>query len=336
MTVRQPRAYMVSAIGTIPLESAKVHQSKTKKGDTFTALTALYATDPVFWSEVAGNDAAVQIVVDDVTLFDGFVDHVDVNWDTTGIAFSGRDKVGKLIDATTSEKFLNQKPHEIVQRLASQHGIEAVVDEVTDKAGRTYRDTFDAVAHRGSKWSLINALADQYGMNAYATGGKVYFKDLDEELDVYPVLYVPPTPESYADGNWMSLKTARNVILGRPVTTNVRSHDHRRKETVHGKQEKDGKGDSLVYNYTLPGLKKDQADRIAKKKHRENTRHEFDLHLEMPGDVMASVRMKLGLSGTGTNWDRAYEIDGLDHDIGFSGGYRMTFTAKIGKKVGKG
>jgi phage protein D len=331
--LRNPTALLITKQGPLQLEEWEVHQSKTKKGDTFHAKTAMNAPgcDVGFWAGAEGDQLDVQLVINGVVLFDGSVDHADVAWRETGVSFSGRDKGAKLIDKTSSEKFLNQKPGDIVQTYAKRHGLSAVVDTASDKAGKSFKDDWDSIAHRGSEWSHIQSLADHYGMNAYMTGGKIYFKDIDEDLPPFIVWYSPPTPASHADGSFISLHTSRNMILSRPVKTNVRSHNHKEKKLISSQHSKGGSGDALVYNYVLPGLKKDQADRICKKRHHENTKHEFAVDVDLPGDETVNVRRSLQLQGTGTAFDQTYEIDGIEHRGSFGEGYRMRIAAKAGK-----
>jgi phage protein D len=330
--LRNPTALLITKQGPLQLEEWEVHQSKTKKGDTFHAKTAINAPgcNVAFWASASGDDLDVQLVINGSVLFDGSVDHADIAWRETGISFSGRDKGAKLIDKTTSEKFLNQTPDQIVKTIAGRHGLSTETDS-GDKSGKAFSDDWDAISHRGSEWSYIQNLADHFGMNAYMTGGKIYFKDIDEQLPPFIVWYRPPTTASHADGSFIELHTSRNMILSRPVKTNVRSHNHKQKKLISAQHSKGGSGDALVYDYVLPGLRKDQAERICKKRHRENTKHEFSVTVDLPGDETVNVRRSLQLQGTGTAFDQSYEIDGIEHRGSWGEGYRMTITAKAGK-----
>ncbi len=332
MSLRQPRGFISIGGFMLAVEEAEVHQSKTKKSDTF---SAKFPTSGGIASFLAGADPTqleAQVIVNGAPLCDGLIDHIDVSWSGMSVSVSGRDKAAKLIDSLSSEKFLNKKPSEIVQEIAGRRGLSAEADSGGDNAGKIFKDTWDAITHRHSEWSVIQWLGDHFGMNAYMTGGKVYFKDVDEQLPAFQVNYTPPTPESYASGNFIALETSRNVILGRPVKTNVLSRHDKEKKTHTAKEEKGGSGDPLIYNYVLPRATDDQVKRIAKKKHKENCRHEFAVRIDMPGDESVNVRMGLQLSGTGSAFDRLYELDGVEHRISATGGYRMTLNGKAGSQ----
>jgi phage protein D len=320
----------------VAVEEAEVTQSKTKKSDTFSAKFPTTNGIAAFLASADPTQLEAQVIINGAPLCDGLIDHIDVEWDTTTVSVSGRDKAAKLIDSLSSEKFLNQPPSKIVQTIAGRRGLSAEVDSGSDLAGKIFKDTWDSITHRNSEWSVIQWLGDHFGMNAYMTGGKVYFKDVDEQLQAFNVFYTPPTSGGYATSNVMILQTTRNVILGRPVKTNVLSRHDKQKKTFTAKEEKSGSGDPLIYNYVLPRATQDQVKRIAKKKHRENTRHEFSVRIDMPGDESVNVRMGLQLTGTGSAFDRLYEMDSVQHKISSTGGYTMTLEGKSGKSAGGG
>ncbi len=75
---------------------------------------------------------------------------------------------------------------------------------------------------------------------------------------------------------------------------------------------------------------KDQAERIAKKRAREHTRHEITVHYDGPGRADVKPRMMLEVSGTGSSLDQGYYIDTVHHHVG--DGYAMSVTAKNTRK----
>lgn len=332
-TVRQPTAYL-NAGGLIPLLSVSVTQSKTKKGDTFRAETAFDALPMGVGYFVSATNIDAQITINGAQVFDGVIDHSDYDWTARKISFTGRDKGSALMDTTTSQKFLNNHPTEIVQNFASQHGLGVVMDAPGGLAGKQYTTDLAKLTHRGSQWTVVNELADLFGMVTYITGGKLYFKNYPESLPPYPIVYTPPDP-AIASSNAIVLKTSRNHILGRPVTTNVRSRNHKKKTLVTSTQTQGGGGEPLVYNHVIPGLTQDQADRIAKKKQDETTAHELTLTgLDIPGDESLTPLFEIQLSGTGTAFDNSYEITTVDHVVSYGGGYRSTINCKT-KAAGK-
>ena len=167
-------------------------------------------------------------------LFIGNVDHCDVDFEASTFAISGRDKGAAMIDAQTSEKFLNQTPIQIVNTIAARHGIPVVSDPLPADAGKMFSTDFNSISNRGSEWSFINDLAEQYGMIAYITNGTLYFKAFNETLPTFQINYAAPSVSGLRTGNFIKLKASRSLILGRKTTVNVRSHHHRHGQVFTG------------------------------------------------------------------------------------------------------
>lgn len=336
MAFRTPRAFVVVNGTAITPMSVDVSMSKTHKSDTFHceipfgALPAGMKED--FWS--TANDISVQVQIQTdatsgpVQIFDGKVDQVQHMFDTRVLKMQGRDKTAALIDNTSTEKFTNQQPDQIVQTICGRHGITANTDSVGKKAGRIFQFDYAKINQRISEWTVIQKLADLFGMTAYMTAGQVYWKKYPEQLPVVNVSYVPPTPELYANGNFMRLRTARNLILGRPVHVKVASWNHKEAKLYQNEQVAPGSGDPLIYNYQAPGLTNDQVERLAQKRLSENTSHELSFELEMPGDPTVTPRFMMQLSGTGTAYDATHQIKTVEHQISHERGYTMMISAK--------
>ena len=327
---RKPTAWLKLNGKTVPVKSVCVTQSKTKRGDSFKAKTAMSAL-PAGLDLTTATDIDAQVFLNGAQIFDGVLDHTDYHWDSLTIELSGRDKGSALMDKTTSQKFLNQQPTQIVQQYAEQHGLKADIDQPEALAGKQYSADLAKITHRGSQWSTINELADLFGMDCYITGATVYFKNTPEQLPTYQLTYVkPPAPGS----NMMRLETSRNHMLGRPVKTNVRSRHHKKKQTFTAQVQSEGSGEPLVYNHVIPGMTQDQVKRVAQKKHDETIAHELSITgLEIPGDETLNARFLLNLTGTGTAFDTQYQIIQVEHDASVDGGY----ICRIGCKTkGKG
>ncbi|MGN6536404.1 MAG: phage late control D family protein [Mesorhizobium sp.] len=341
MTFATPRALVLVNGSALTPTAVEVQMSKTQKSDTFHAEIPLGALpagmDEGWWSTANNITVQVQVSADEIAgyvqIFDGKVDRVDFDFAGRLLSISGRDKSAALIDATSTEKFNNQQPDQIVQTIAGRHGIAADTDSVSAKAGKIFQFDYAKLTQRESEWTVIQRLADHFGMVCYATGGKLYWKSYPEHLPTLSVIYVPPTPESPAEASFVSLRGTRNVILGRPVKVSVKSWNHKEKKLYQSDQTEPGSGDTLIYNYQEPGLTGDQVERISKKRLAENTSHEFGFELEMPGDPTVTPRFMLELSGTGTAFDQQHEIKSVEHRISFDEGYLMTISAK--SKSGK-
>lgn len=336
--LRNPRWQITCAGNDFAYSEAKVTQTKAKNGDTFSAKGALSLVDLGWWLSVA-PPVAVTITCNGTQLFAGNVDLAEPCFDENTFSISGRDAAAALTESQTSEKFLNQKPEQIVQTLAQRHGITAVMDSTdSTDSGKQFTTDFDAISHRGSEWSLINRLADHYGMVAYMTGGKLYFKKYNEQLPLYQIHYSPPTPAMYATGNFIRFSAARNFILGKPIKHNVHSHNHHKKEVIMASAtSQGGSGEPLIYNHTISGINQDQAQTIATAKLAETSAHEITIkEFNIPGDETITARMQFQLTGTNSQLDGTYDTTDISHAISLKEGFRTGLNIKNKKSGGSG
>lgn len=342
MTFATPRAHLLINGQVLACEEISVSQSKDNKSDSFDASMSLWGLPPGmdanFWS--TATNVEVQVMVDvgngAKKLFDGMVDSADEDFDSGKLSISGRDKASKLIDKKSSKKFQNKKPHEVVKQLASDAGLEADVDEITDKAGKIVQIDYNAIQHRSSDWLTILDLADKHGRVAYISGGKVYFKKPDEKLPVLSITFKRPDPSAPADSNAVKLSAKRNLTLGRPVKHKVSSWNHKQQKLNEDEFQEDGDGDPIEWHHHFPGLSKDEAKKRAKDHCDKTTKHELGVTVDMPGNPDISPRYLLELTGTGTAYDQQHEIASVKHRLSQKG-YRMTLNTKAkSKKRGKG
>ena len=342
MTLRQPRANLIVNGQTLLCAEIEVEMSRDQKSDCFRAKVPMdklpAGMDANWWSTAA--NISVQVMVDAgqgaTKIFDGQADEVEHDFSECVLDISGRDKSSKLIDNKASSKFLNKKPHEIVQQIAGDAGIDADVDAVTDKAGKLFQIDYNAIQHRLSGWSMILQLADLHGRVAYMTAGKLYFKDPAEKLPTLKIVYSPPTSGTAASSNAIRIRARRSITLGRPVKHTVHSWNHKQAALNEGTYTEPGDGDELEWHHHHPGLSKDQATRRAKDHCDRTTRHEFGITIDMPGDPTVTPRFMLDLSGTGTAYDQQHELTHVRHRMSERDGYRMSVDTKAkSKKRGK-
>ena len=305
MTLRQPQAFVVINGADYPVTSVEVMQARTKNSDTFWCEIPLRII-----GDVTGKDISAQVFmsndgVADTLMFDGYVDHVDLSFDHQMVTLSGRDKIKKLIDKKSRRVFLNQGPDDIVQTLASDGGMSVDSDGLSSKAGKIYKQDYNAFLHDASDWSMICALADQFGLSAYATLGTIYIKQLPESLPVFQIQYVPPSSGNYADGNFISLHGSHNLVVNAGATVNVNSWNHKAKKKISASS---SSGSGPTYDYSAhPGLTQDQATNIAKKRLYENTAPGRIFTATMPGDIGMNVRLDTQITGTGTSFDDTFD-----------------------------
>jgi phage protein D len=337
MPVRHPTAMVTVAGQIMQCEDVSVHVSRDAKTDTMSGTVSLYGGNPgaSFWG--SQGPMAVQCQISDgngksAQLFDGLIDSVECDFGAGKVTFSARDKSAKMLDKKSGKKHLNKKPHDIVKEYASDNGLSCDADEFGDKAGRTFQVDYVALTHRISDWHAVQHLAEQHGMAAYATGGKLYFKKTPEKLPVYPVFVSPPTIAGDGNSNILRVTAKRNVALGKSIKTTVHTWNHKNQKKYDGVHTEQGSGGTQEYHLHHPGLTQEQANARAKAHNAKATKHEMELSIELPGDPTISARMNILLSGTGSAWDQEHEIMTVEHKISVHSGYVTSIQTKSKSK----
>ncbi len=336
MPVRHPRAFLTVAGQTLQCEEVTVHQTRDAKTDTLTATAALFGggPGPGFWAGTTPIPVQCMITTGEGAgglVFDGFIDSVDCDFTGGKVSVNARDKSAKMIDKKGSKKHLNKKPHEIVQQYASDNGLGADVDQVGEKAGRAFQIDYVALINRMSDWHAVQHIAEHYGMSAYSSMGKLYFKRIPETLPTYNVAFTHPGAGA-SQGTELKLSAKRNVTLGKTIKTTVHSWNHKKQTKFEGVYTEAGGGDTLEYHLHHPGLDQDQANTRAKSHSDKATKNEIEIRVEIPGDPSVNARMNLQLSGTGSAFDQVHEIQSVEHKISTHGGYVTTIDTKAKSK----
>lgn len=325
MSLRSPLALVVINGAPIAPESVSVTQSRDKNSDTFhadvpMAMVGNLGADNITAQVYMGNDGDASTL-----MFDGYVDASTYAFERGVVSLSGRDKVKKMIDKKTRKDWKNKQPHEVVQELGGAAGLSVQASSVGEKLGKIYQIDFKSFMHDVSDWSMVQKIADHFGMECFASVGKLFFQEMGQSQGAFTVQYVPPTPYSYADGTFITLSGSNNHVVKGGATVKVSSWNHKQKQANSASA---GSGTTL-YNYSVPGISQSQAQRIANKKHKEHTSHGKTISTSMPGDTSVNATIDLVVSGTGTDFDDTYQIQTVEHSMSAGEGYRMNISAKI-------
>ena len=301
--------------------------TKTKKSETFRATVAMYDPAAQGLDQAAGSNVTVSI--NGQQIGGTFIlEHPEYDFGETRIEISGRDAASsQLIDTQNTQTFTNQQPNQVVQQLAGNVPVD--MDTVSQDAGKIYQLDYNAITHRGSAWSAILRLADINGMNAYVTGGTLYWKSIDEQLPSYQIQWSPPSARGYATSNVLRLRCHKNGQMGKEINVTSKSHNHKAKKTLSASATAGGSvPGNLDYNYVIAGATQDQLQNFSTKKSREHAKHAFDIDVEIPGDLTVTPRMSLQLSGTGTSFDTQYDVQDVKHEAEWGAGFVTHVTGK--------
>ena len=328
LAVRKPAAWLSILGHRIPLLSGHVSLSRTKSTDQFNAQLPLnyQGLDTNFWGSIKKATAELFLTSNGgsgTSVLKGDVKTIRVSLRHRRVTVTGHDSASKLVAKETTEKWQNKKADEIVKDLASRAGVSVSSDSLQNMAGKIYQIDFNKLSDHHSFMGLISHLADLEGMATFVSQGKLHFKDMDHSEGSYTLYYTPPTPESVMLGNWIDLDLQRNLELASGGKVKVQSYNRKKGKAVSSEQSSGAA--EMAFTYRHPELGKDQADKIAKKRLKENLRHEISGTATIPGDETLTALMKLQLFGTGSDFDQSYFIKTIDHEYAV-GSFRSLLT----------
>lgn len=302
---------------------------------------AFWSREPVIQLEFeAGFQADPNATPVYESLLIGNVDDVDWDWRTQVLLINGRDRTSELIETKTTEKYENQTSSQIAEALAKKHGLQAQVQATTALAGTYYEIEHAQLTHESTEWDLLTYLAQQEGFQVFVRGNTLFFQKAADETNpgpAYIIEYRPPTAERIASGNFITLRTRRNLLLARDVIVEVNSWNIDQaagfKRSVRSKNLR--RASQLVapaqtYSFTLPDATTEEVLKFAQEKAKEITQHERLVEIDAPAEnpSVITTTTPVQLTGTGTDWDQLYFPDTITRRLDIRGGYRMTLRAK--------
>jgi len=336
--LRKPRVVLsVNGASLTPIECS-VHLSAHQSADTFDATVALddpAGLDEHFWTsapEIAASVLATNDVAGRggwVTLISGKVDHPAIDWERRIVEASGRDQTAGLLDLKVNEKWLNRTSRDIITDLAGRAGLGVQFSGGSDKVGLEFKSDRNRISDLDSAWNVVVDLAREHGCIAFVKGSTLYVQPIDAATGATVAIhYQRPTPAMYASGNFITLRTSRDLNLAKDITFNHRSWRHEKGDAVESEFHARGSGTGrLSYRMRAANLQKDQQDLIAKSRLKQIISHERKMSVEIPGDISIDPRSMIALSGTGTNCDQTYLISDVTHQFS-SEGFRTTINVR--------
>lgn len=316
-----------------PVEDGTVTRAATRKSGTFSGRIPLWFLPTVeeTLSSLGDNTTTVNVVTrgQQTTLLTGEIDCVDFDYVAGMAHVSGRDASAKLHTIKSAEKWVNKKPHEIIQDLAGRVGLQTNIDPSTLMAGRIVQDDFakltDGVPYAG----VIHKLAEFMGAHWYMDRqGILNVKSTASTAAPYVINWSrsPLTGEIVSDA--LSLQISKNVQAGKPVKVTVNSWHERKEKAFVGTYTVGGNGTTQNYAYHLPGLTQDHVNQHAKSRANDHARHEISVTAELVGDTEITVDRPLQLNGTA--FSQTLTIDSISDSFGMRG-HTMHISAKSAK-----
>jgi phage protein D len=277
----------------------------------------------------------------------GRVDDVVYDPVQNTVRLSGRDFTSQFIDAKTTEVFKNQTVAQIVQALATRHGMSAnVAQGITPLgalAGSFYEIDHARLTTEHSEWDLLTWLAQQTQCSVFVTGQTLNFQPAADPTkdDSYVLQWNPATTsQGSPQFNGIDLKFSRNLTLTKDVKVTVTSWNAKQKArfsvTAHATKTKNAVtrnaglpfGQPQQYSYTIPGLTHQEALDKAQALLSEISKHEMRMDATLAADNILTAQTLVTVQGTGTKFDQVYFPDSVIRSMSIDEGYRMRLSAK--------
>ncbi len=334
-TWRAPRLRVV--VGGVPLANATdatIISSGGFAADFFRVRAAVSA-DAATWDWPVPISVNVQIALGPmgsfVSVVQGQADAIGFDPIAGTLTIEGRNNAAALIEARTQETFANRTSSEIATILAGRHGLIADVQATTTPVGRYWelehdRLTLDAGSRATTEWDLLVTLAGWEGFDLWVTGSTLHFRPT-------PVLPMPPTlsaaPTAFGPPDFIRLRLDRAMSFAGDIVVTVKSwHSRMGSGTVQVAQTERDAGVSQGYVLVAPNLTPDAAQQMAQRRLAELLSHELCLRAEMPGELTLMPRMTFQLAGTGTSFDRIWEIDEVERRLSMRDGFTQLLRAR--------
>jgi phage protein D len=325
------------------VESFEVTNASHFAADTFrlTAAVGKLPPDlgPSYWAASVGDQLEISAGFKDQgrpkQLIYGQVDDVEYDPVSRSLTLTGRDLSAQLIDTKTATSYQDQTSSQVVQAIATEHGLTASAMATTTRVGTYYELYHLQVTKDQSEWDLLMFLAEREGFDLWVSGRTINFQPpVALNADPYVLLW-SDQGQGNRVANFEILKLHRSQTLAKDVTVTIKSFNQAQgtnvtataKRSQANKSQRVG-GASQLYTYYEPNLTQAAAQQLANSRAEEITRHERVITGVLPGDNLLTNRSLIKLVGTDTEWDQVYFIDSVTRKMSMREGYSMEFRAK--------
>ncbi len=286
-----------------------------------------------YLSDTGAAEVTVGISVDNgVTFSDlivGRADTVVADPINQVARMEGRDLSGSMVDSPLQQTFVNQNASAIAAMIALSHGLDIDVVPTPDLFGRADGTDYTTLGlgqfcRDQTEWDLIVRLAQQVGYDAYVSGRTFYFRPVASRSTS---MVVVTTDEVIGVQLERRLEIADNPLI------NLATWDYL-SQTQFGDTGNSAAlggvhltGRRQVYS-SLPNMTPAALAWLATQRRDEMFRHQRSINLTMPGNLEIWPRSQVLLSGTGSAFDRKYDVECVDRVFGPTTGFRQHIRAR--------
>lgn len=270
-----------------------------------------------------------------VTLMNGMVD--TVTFDPAGSRFTlvGRDRAAGLIDRPIADAYLNRTSSEIARTLASECGLQSVVQQTTTLVGQYYqfdrsKSSLSIFSRHGNAWDLLVELAAYENFDLWVKETTLYFLPA-RQSDATIAVHYDSVARTYVSENIdiLDMQVERNCQLDQDVQVIVKGWNSRQKTIIAASHPQQDAGPSRSFVVVKPNLLLDEAQSLAISTYERIARHRKVLSCSMVGELNLTARTAITVSGVSPLWDGLYAVDRLVRRFSLRSGYTQRVVARM-------
>lgn len=288
------------------------------------------------------NDPVNYGVNDLDSMIVGAMEPVDCDIFGSYIEFAGRDLSSKFIDNKTTEKYPNLTASDIAIILAKKRGLTPVVTATSQPVGYYYTQDYVQLGNAIPEWDLLTYLAQREGFMVFVRGKSLYFQPRPTESSPPTVWHAqPPAAQNGQTVSFYgsSLKISRNMNYARDIIVKVRSMNASTGYTEAIAKGTPNKktvtaaiaqpiGEAETYEYSIPGLSKEQAQLRAQQILQDISQHERNIEATLPADNKLRKDSAIKIQGVCPSADQIYFPDTITRRMSPTEGYIMEVRGK--------
>ena len=287
-----------------------------------------------YWASIKRALVEIRLSVGETESFEtmiiGYADAVSIDAIRNLVRIEGRDLSALLVDSGLNEAFPNYTADAIVSLLALRHGLKPHVLPTPGMVGRLFGGAqeelgFSYHSRATTDWDLIVRLAQQSGYDAYVRGWDFFFQPAKSRKSAAVVI---------GRGDVTDLRLERDLSRRSLDQLAAVSWNAQLQQSILSGStglQPSGGGDVPVMmqpNLDPGGIGRVMAQLIADAK-----QHARAIEITMPGETGLSARSSIELQGTGTDFDRAYDVECIDRMFSPVSGFRQRIRARQSSDV---
>lgn len=315
-----------------------VSSSNCYTADTFSVTFAI-GPPPlcgiVFWASLSSAYLEITLTTGPaselITLVTGKLDSMTIDPVNGTVSVEGRDLSASLVDNFSQRDFINQTASEIVDTVARNHGLDAVVSSTSGSVGRYVADNYTKLSlgqfsRFRSDWDLVVELARENSYDIFVVGQTLYFQ---------PAVDIAFGSRRLYRSDYRSIRLER--MLSTNITPSVRMQSWNCQNMVpyvsggalniDGTDQASNMSTDADYLFSVPNLTSQQVDQSAARYGREVGRLRVVVVVEGPWDLTISLRTPLYIAETYSILDGPYHVESIDRHYTSSSGSSQTIRA---------